>query len=64
MDAAHRFGLNSGILVCKKSGAEKLDRYQIATEVFEVNAQENETIADDWCEKHSECRISTLMVYD
>ena len=27
-------------------------------------APENDTIADDWCEKHPERRLDTLMVYD
>lgn len=64
VDTTYRCGLNDGILVCKKAAFEKTYRYQIATEVFEADAIEEEAFANYWCEKYPERRVSTITTYD
>lgn len=64
VDTTYRCGLNDGILVCKKAAFEKTYRYQIATEVFEADAMEDEAFANYWCEKYPKRRLSTIATYD
>lgn len=59
----YRCGLGSGILVCKKADCKKTYRYQIATEVFEADAMEDDAFADDWHERYPERKLSMIVTY-
>lgn len=64
VDTAYRCGLYKGTLVCRRDEAQKVYRYQIATEVFEAGVMEEDAFEDYWRERYPKRRIDTIVTRD
>lgn len=60
----YRCGLNSGVLVCRKSALQEAHRYQIAAEVFEgTDFMRDEGFEQYWHEAYPERKLSTVFAF-